>query len=177
MPFDIDVNMNSYMAQKGYVEAPMSIPNVGVLSMESIVNPYDSNMYDYFIEAVDGCTNFYLKRLSGLELDDGDKKEVAGEKEGLKFDEVPVAGIPVASKSPVSPIETDFVFACDRLMVKSKEIPESRSGSGYFDFRGMIEVHGKYYYHMKINREFKDVTVLYDYDSSYETISTWVAIY
>lgn len=159
--FDIPVNFSSYMVQEGFVEAPISTTNIEVQNIEEITNPFDCDTLDYFIEAVDGCTNFYLRKLSGLEREE--------RRDGSD------ASPPVASIHPGSSEyeeTTDYVFACNKLIVNTDTLPPTTSGSGYFTYNGMVKVYDKYYYHFRINKNLSSITISYDYDPETETLDT-----
>lgn len=68
LTFKYTSNPDNAMARAGYAKVPVATTDVGFDNVEEIVNPYDSDYYDYFVEAVNGYTNFYLEKLSGVDL-------------------------------------------------------------------------------------------------------------
>lgn len=66
---------DSAMARAGYVKAQLGTPNPSYDDIEEIANPFDTNYYDYFVEAVDGYTNFYLRKIDGVDLSNQENME------------------------------------------------------------------------------------------------------
>ena len=53
-------NVNSELFQKGYVQTDIQYQDVNLLGIDEITNPAVNAYNDYFIESVDGVTNFVL---------------------------------------------------------------------------------------------------------------------
>lgn len=156
------LNDSNIMTRAGFVSAEVLASNTTFDSYEEIKNPFDSDYYDYFIEAVDGKTNFYLTKLAGIDLTEQENfKESEGDNGGF------VGRIPAG---PIIQNEKVYAFACDKLVVQGLEGGATTSGSGYFDNLGMEVIHGRYYYHLRITRDIGSVTIKYNADPEKEEL-------
>lgn len=176
---------SSTMSRAGYSKVSLSGVDTEFQSCEEIVNPFDSDYYDYYIEAVDGYTNFYLNKLSGVDLTQQDNmtQEPTDPSQDTTPPTNPNPGTkpkdgtsPPSSRQariPTDPIiqeEKVYAFACDKLIVEGAEIGPTTTGSGYFQYCGMKEVLGRYYYHFQIARTIGSVTISYDADPALEQL-------
>ena len=156
------VNADNIMTRAGFVRAELGNSDVIYDSVEEITNPFDSDYYDYFIEAVDGKTNFYLKTIAGIDLTNQKNMEEGTGNNGNYVGEIP----PDLTDREIP----DYVFACDRLVVQGLSAGATSAGSGYFDNLGMVERNNRWYYHLRIARDIGSVTIKYDYNPETEVL-------
>lgn len=164
LTMNVVTNSDSIMTQAGFVPASLKLNPNSFNSFEEITNPFDSDYYDYFIEAVDGKTNFYLKTIAGINLEEQENMQDEDDDSSGNY----VGAIP--PDLPAKKTHTDYVFACDRITVQGTNSGATTSGSGYFENKGLTEINGRYYYHMQISRDIGSVTISYNYDPETEEL-------
>lgn len=170
LTFKNAVNPDSTMARAGFAKVPLAQSNAMYDNLEEIVNPFDTDYFDYFIEAVDEKTNFYLNKIAGIDLTK--QENLIDDEEEEEEEETPPAQNP-PSTIPTTPIVQDgkeYAFACDKLVVEGADNIPTTTGSGYFEFCGMDTYDDRYYYHFKISRALTSITIKYDADPELETL-------
>lgn len=170
LTFKLSASPDNTMARAGYAKVPVADTNASFDNVEEIVNPYDSDYYDYFVEAVDNYTNFYLNKIGGIDLTEQDNIIDDTEQSTTQLTET---GSQESGQIPVSSIVQEgktYAFACDKLMVAGADSVATTPGSGYFEYLGLTEYAGRWYYHFKISRTLSSVTIQYDADPELETL-------
>ncbi|MCM1215006.1 MAG: hypothetical protein NC548_10855 [Lachnospiraceae bacterium] len=184
LTFKYNVNPDSTMVRAGYAKVPIASSDIPFDNIEEIVNPFDSDYYDYFIEAVDGYTNFYLNKLAGIDLSEqenliADNSDAMpspsaspgvspGPSPSIRPNNNPPVG--TISVNPIIQEGKEYAFACDKLVVAGADNIATTPGSGYFEYKGLREIDGRFYYHMQISRDLGSVTIQYDYDPELEQL-------
>lgn len=146
-------NITSELARDGYVEAPIRMNTSGLRGIEEVTNPFDTTYYDYLVECKDGFTNFYLKKLNGNVL-----PSTTDDSTSITVESANTSGNGLTTEKEV--VVLDNAFACDKIaLLQGGEF--LTSGSGYFEYVGVREIFGKYYYHMRISKDIEDVQIGY----------------
>ena len=159
-----DANFQNALVQNGFVETNVSGFDIPLEGVEEITNPYDDEYYDYFVEAVDGFTNFTVRKINQTDYTNN-----TNVKQVVDPTKPPTTTLEVDTKTSDGKDLNQFLFACDSLRVRTPGTGEgTTSGSGYFTYEGMEEINGDYYYHFRISREITEVTIYYDTGSTVE---------
>lgn len=169
-----NANFQNTMVRNGYVETDMSDTTLPIDGVEEITNPYDDEYYDYFVEAVDGFTNFNVRTINNSDYTNNVVQQLSEQNlqnNAASANQVMNTTSPNKNTTSLS-AETktrdgkdlnQFLFACDSLRVRTpgSEVGTT-SGSGYFTFEGMEVFDNAYYYHFRISKELSSVTIFYD---------------
>lgn len=159
LTFKSTVNPAHIMTQRGYVQADVILDESSYTGFDTVTNPYDSDYYDYFIEARDNYTNFYLRKVSGINYEEQPNYGNEGITPPNYVGDVPVGEPPERTEYNTT------VFAADKLVLMNDEGNGfTTPGSGKFENLGIKELHGKHYYHFKIARDVSEVTIKYNAD-------------
>ena len=166
-------NFANALVQAGFVETTLSDNLTAAESFEEISNPYDDNMLDYVVEAVDGYTNFYVRTINETDYltpeglaEDAETATgtdtATGSTRYATSSEGPVYGLNVSMLTGAE-VSDDFLFACDSIRVRTPGGDVGTTpGSGYFDFLGLEDYDGKQYYHFRIDKDLPSIEIYYD---------------